>query len=428
MSIVSDQLKPAVHRQRRDFPRPLLQGVEGPRYLPKIKPRDIDKDCSLGEMGRDAQYAKDPPQQSAPSGFCEHRVGPTETITTLAVKYGMSPHEIRSVNRLHLAAVFPGQLVLVRDPAHERTMTSGDNGMAGYPATSPGGRHIRATRSRASEGKSVAKGQSAKDSSSPSSPDVESAASDSHSPLLVIPHDMSKPPLMATTSTKEFLNDSCFRVKVLYITRRQGLVPGTLESTPEYIRFVPHPDSKFVREHGAEALSLFLEYEDLLTPMSQRKPPSLKKKQARLEPGFAGHKVGTDDHDHGTAAATTGGRGAGKKDGEAMPVFLALRAQLVFGMQPTPETIAYYWFAVMYVLKHWYLWNLCRTNVLVQPPWERCLRSRRCAMCSSVLSSRGCHGTPPAPVRKVCALPVFTGCISKSWAAGFKGLEGFNGN
>lgn len=103
-----------------------------------------------------------------------------------------------------------------------------------------------------------------------------------------------------------------------------------------------------VREFGTEALSLFLEYEDLLTPMSQRKPPSLKKNPPSLEPGFAGHKASGDNGKGADSGASAGVMGAGKKtDSESLPVFLGLRAQLVFGVKPTPETIAFYWFAVM---------------------------------------------------------------------------------
>lgn len=198
-------------------------------------------------MGHEAQYSEDTPEKSLPPGLLEHRVESTETITSLAVKYGMSPHDIRSINRLHLAAVFPGQLVLVRDPSHACKESTCDDDMTGYPATSPGGQHIRATRARERSGKAaVSEARAVGPQVSPPATGVERTASAPQSPFLVITHDMSKPPLMATTSSKEFLNDSCFCVKVLYITRRQGLVPGTLESTPEYIRFIPHPDSKFV--------------------------------------------------------------------------------------------------------------------------------------------------------------------------------------
>lgn len=301
-------IDPVICRPPREFDRPLIQPLPG---IANMGPREqsMDKQGII-------------PNSSNLSGVVEHVVEDHETLTTLAVKYDMSVHDIRLINRLHHSAVFAGQVVLVKDPKNSSDFSS--------PA------HALCASTQSST------------TSDEGSDDADTQPS---SPFMLVSRDIHQTPRMTSGGgrEKEFFKDDWFRIKVLLMTRKHGLVPGMLESTTDYIGFTPDSDCEAAREPGAQPLSLLFEYEDMLTPVSQRHPPSLKKGVKFIERGYAGHRDSEQGFNANPPSAVSASDDvmSGSSSSNKKPVFFGLRVQLVFGIHPTPETVQYYWFAVM---------------------------------------------------------------------------------
>lgn len=133
----------------------------------------------------------------------------------------------------------------------------------------------------------------------------------------------------AVEQSLEFANSTMFRVRSLYLTKNKGIVPGVVEGSCDYVRFYPN-ETKTVLDFGKDLFTLRFEYEDLLEPNTQRQSPNLEAK-TKLGPGFALHREQSEPDSGG---------------GKPPPVFLEIRVRLVFGVVPTPDTTASYWFAV----------------------------------------------------------------------------------
>lgn len=235
------------------------------------------------------------PHASRPPGTIEHLVGARETFTSLSIKYDMNKAEICRLNKIHSGVVFPGQTILLKDPVHPEDYVP------------PPQRSLSASS-------------------------IQEGSGESDSVTITTEDNQGRPEVteIVTEQSLEFVNNTMFRVKSLYLTVDKGIVPGILEGSCDYMRFTP-TNTPAVREFGPDIFTLAFEYEDLLGPNTQRKAPKLSEKP-RVGPGFALHREEPEQ---------------AQVDDKPQPIFLQIRVRLVFGVEPTPDTTAAYWFAVM---------------------------------------------------------------------------------
>eukprot|EP00040_Diaphanoeca_grandis_P023677 m.129205 g.129205 ORF g.129205 m.129205 type:complete len:513 (+) comp29381_c0_seq1:315-1853(+) len=228
-------------------------------------------------------------KEECPPGTVRYTVTPNDSITHLSIKFDMSQQEIAALNRMATASIFPGQVILVKDP-HQANLY--------IPRSLP-----------------------------------KKKKADPEPFVLVSPNPKTIPTLVDARSGQdvEFANTTMFRVKALYLTGNKGLVPGVIEGSCDYMRFTPSPTSASVIEFGRDAFSLYFEYEDLLEPNTTRESPD-PNSPARIGPGYASHRDQAQVIDE---TSTT-----------SLPIFLQIRVRLLFGAEPTPETIATYWFGI----------------------------------------------------------------------------------
>lgn len=236
--------------------------------------------------------------QQAQAGTTWHDVGSHDTLTSLAVRYDMTKESIRILNKLQHSDLFPGQRLLVKDP-HSTDKCSL------FQAVEHGS--IDADKDEPHSGQENRRGD-------------------------VTPKEK---PLNTAELSREYAKrdgtELC--VKVLYMTRDRGLIPGFLNADGQTVRYTPDESNDLVREYGSQNFTLEFEHDDLLPPTTQLKPPKLRNLPT-VGAGRAGHR-------EDIAAASL------SHDGTKMPFFLQLRLRLVYGLQPTPQTVAQYWFAVM---------------------------------------------------------------------------------
>eukprot|EP00051_Salpingoeca_urceolata_P013196 m.164892 g.164892 ORF g.164892 m.164892 type:complete len:575 (+) comp17726_c0_seq1:361-2085(+) len=250
------------------------------------------------------------PVVSQPKHTIAYQVRADDTLTRVAVCFDMKPEEVCRLNRIK--AVFPGQTLWVKDPAFQGPL-----------------RVAGATSKPASAGIKPLQLEDTGLAMGPVSPTDEVVRHVSRSAFFDDPHARppSAPPVeLSAEQTLEFVNETMARVRVRLVTNGQGVIPGILEVTCDYVRFTPDPVA-VVKEMGKQRFTLYLDTADLLPPRSQENPPRFSRKMRHTLPeGGAFH----DRH----------------RTDSKLPAYIELRVRLIFGQKPKPSTIQPYWFAV----------------------------------------------------------------------------------
>ena len=132
------------------------------------------------------------------------QVGARETFTSLSIKYDMNKAEICRLNKIHSGVVFPGQTILLKDPVHPEDYVP------------PPQRSLSASS-------------------------IQEGSGESDSVTITTEDNQGRPEVteIVTEQSLEFVNNTMFRVKSLYLTVDKGIVPGILEGSCDYMRFTP---------------------------------------------------------------------------------------------------------------------------------------------------------------------------------------------
>jgi hypothetical protein len=157
-------------------------------------------------------------------------------VSMADLRYGMSADAIRILNKLIGTALFPGQRLVVKDPDAAEQFALFDAIRQNSPLPHA---HRRGKEPAADGAGAAAAGD--KDGGD---------GSGEMSPFFMV----SKTPFADKSEpVKEFANTSgtAFRVKVLYMTKGKGLIPGFLEADENHVRFWPEK-SGIIDEFGQQ--------------------------------------------------------------------------------------------------------------------------------------------------------------------------------
>ncbi|XP_075940705.1 nuclear receptor coactivator 7 [Anarhichas minor] len=168
-------------------------------------------------------------EKKRPPGTVEFIVGPDHSLTSIALKYNVTPNKLVQLNKLFSHSVYPGQKLFVPDvsqaEAELKSQSSSDpcftNGLS-EKASHDGTLNCMSTKSLWRE-------------LSPNSEDESPA-------------------------TVKFIKMSC-----KYFTDGMGVVGGVLIVTPNNIMFDPHKSDPLVIEHGCEEYGLICPMEEVVS-------------------------------------------------------------------------------------------------------------------------------------------------------------------
>lgn len=264
------------------------------------------------------------PAVTPPPGTREVTVGKNDSLMSLAVAHDMTKSEIVALNRMACNSVFPGQIIYVKDP----------KALHDYKGPSMSMSQISTKSSDDHRNQKESNKGHRSDNDSENQDDMEVSHGDLHSELDEDHFEIEIVEPLISDNVDCFVNDSMALVKVLYVTTGKGMIPGLLEANRDYVRFLPDP-GMIVDEYGAEEFTLFFEHADLLQPITQYEVPEMDAMVPHVGPGGAHHKQPME------------GDSSEARRHNACPQYLLLRVRLVFGQDPTPSTVAMYWFAVM---------------------------------------------------------------------------------
>ncbi|XP_035630973.1 nuclear receptor coactivator 7-like isoform X2 [Oncorhynchus keta] len=206
--------------------------------LERIKPNLPG--VSDGNRSSQAKSEKRPP------GTVEYTVGLQESLSSIALKFNITPNKLVQLNRLFCRSIYPGQKLFVPDVgqlgADSQSMGSSDSAFPSGLSEKDGdssGRSVRPLRR------------------------VLSPPSEDESP-----------------ATVKFIKMSC-----KYFTDGMGVVGGVMIVTPNNIMFDPHKSDPLVIEHGCEEYGLLCPMEEVVSVALYDDISHMKLKDALPLPG-----------------------------------------------------------------------------------------------------------------------------------------------
>eukprot|EP00063_Salmo_salar_P086066 XP_014060901.1 PREDICTED: nuclear receptor coactivator 7-like isoform X1 [Salmo salar] len=180
---------------------------------------------SDGSSNRSSQAKR----QKRPPGTVEYTVGLQESLSSIALKFNITPNKLVQLNRLFCRSIYPGQKLFVPDVgqsgADSQSVDSSD------PAF-PSGLSEKVLQDGDSSGRSVR-------------------------PLRRV---LSPPSEDESPATAKFIKMSC-----KYFTDGMGVVGGVMIVTPNNIMFDPHKSDPLVIEHGCEEYGLLCPMEEVVS-------------------------------------------------------------------------------------------------------------------------------------------------------------------
>ncbi|XP_068580551.1 nuclear receptor coactivator 7 isoform X2 [Cebidichthys violaceus] len=188
-------------------------------------------------------------EKKRPPGTVEFIVGPDDSLTSIALKFNVTPNKLVQLNKLFSRSVYPGQKLFVPDVSQSeadlKSHSSSDpcftNGLS-ENASHDGPSDCMSTKSLRRE-------------LSPNSEDESPA-------------------------TVKFIKMSC-----KYFTDGMGVVGGVLIVTPNNIMFDPHKSDPLVIEHGCEEYGLICPMEEVVSVALYDDVSRMKLKDALPSPG-----------------------------------------------------------------------------------------------------------------------------------------------
>ncbi|XP_071006872.1 nuclear receptor coactivator 7-like isoform X2 [Oncorhynchus clarkii lewisi] len=168
-------------------------------------------------------------REKRPPGTVEYTVGLQESLSSIALKFNITPNKLVQLNRLFCRSIYPGQKLFVPDVgqsgADSQSVGSSD------PAF-PSGLSEKVLQDGDSSGRSVR-------------------------PLRRV---LSPPSEDESPATVKFIKMSC-----KYFTDGMGVVGGVMIVTPNNIMFDPHKSDPLVIEHGCEEYGLLCPMEEVVS-------------------------------------------------------------------------------------------------------------------------------------------------------------------
>ncbi|KAL2082194.1 hypothetical protein ACEWY4_022012 [Coilia grayii] len=166
-------------------------------------------------------------KKQRPAGTVEYTVCANDTLTSVALKFNITPNKLVQLNRLYSRCLVPGQKLFVPDVG--QLDSSQQNGSADLDSGPP-----------------------------PSKPTQDGEVSGSTA--LLLQRQLSPPSEDESPATVKFIKMSC-----KYFTDGMGVVGGVMIVTPNNIMFDPHKSDPLVIEHGCEEYGLICPMMHLLS-------------------------------------------------------------------------------------------------------------------------------------------------------------------
>ncbi|XP_047429974.1 nuclear receptor coactivator 7 isoform X2 [Mugil cephalus] len=188
-------------------------------------------------------------EKKRPPGTVEFIVGPDDSLSSIALKFNITPNNLVQLNKLFSRSVYPGQKLFVPDVSQSETDVKSPS--SSDPSLSNG-----LPEKSAHDGVSSCKSSmSIRRELSPNSEDESPA-------------------------TVKFIKMSC-----KYFTDGMGVVGGVLIVTPNNIMFDPHKSDPLVIEHGCEEYGLICPMEEVVSVALYDDVSRMKLKDALPSPG-----------------------------------------------------------------------------------------------------------------------------------------------
>nr|XP_046154557.1 nuclear receptor coactivator 7-like isoform X2 [Oncorhynchus gorbuscha] len=188
-------------------------------------------------------------REKRPPGTVEYNVGLQESLSSIALKFNITPNKLVQLNRLFCRSIYPGQKLFVPDVgqlgADSQSMGSSDSAF-------PSGLSEKVLQDGDSSGRSVR-------------------------PLRRV---LSPPSEDESPATVKFIKMSC-----KYFTDGMGVVGGVMIVTPNNIMFDPHKSDPLVIEHGCEEYGLLCPMEEVVSVALYDDISHMKLKDALPLPG-----------------------------------------------------------------------------------------------------------------------------------------------
>ncbi|XP_070705590.1 nuclear receptor coactivator 7 isoform X2 [Pempheris klunzingeri] len=185
-------------------------------------------------------------EKRRPPGTVEFTVGPNDSLSSIALKFNVTPNKLVQLNKLFSRSVYPGQKLFVPDVSQSQTDL----------------------KSQSSSDPSFTNGMS------------ESASHDDVSNSKSIRRELSPNSEDESPATVKFIKMSC-----KYFTDGMGVVGGVLIVTPNNIMFDPHKSDPLVIEHGCEEYGLICPMEEVVSVALYDDVSRMKLKDALPSPG-----------------------------------------------------------------------------------------------------------------------------------------------
>lgn len=216
---------------------PVISCPDIPKGADQNKREDPQKECSHGgSKSHESKWEK-----KKPPGTVEFIAGPDDSLSSIALKFNVTPNKLVQLNKLFSRSVYPGQKLFVPDlsPSDQNSSSDGVTEKSQVPDGIPDCRSVKSIQRELS----------------PNSEDESPA-------------------------TVKFIKMSC-----KYFTDGMGVVGGVLIVTPNNIMFDPHKSDPLVIEHGCEEYGLICPMEEVVSVALYNDVSRMKLKDVLPSPG-----------------------------------------------------------------------------------------------------------------------------------------------
>nr|XP_023856023.1 nuclear receptor coactivator 7 isoform X2 [Salvelinus alpinus] len=188
-------------------------------------------------------------REKRPPGTVEYTVGLQESLSSIALKFNITPNKLVQLNRLFCRSIYPGQKLFVPDVGQSG---ADSQSVGSFDLAFPSGLSEKVLQDGDSSGRSVR-------------------------PLRRL---LSPPSEDESPATVKFIKMSC-----KYFTDGMGVVGGVMIVTPNNIMFDPHKSDPLVIERGCEEYGLLCPMEEVVSVALYDDISRMKLKDALPLPG-----------------------------------------------------------------------------------------------------------------------------------------------
>lgn len=243
------------------------------------------------EEGTNENTAVEEKKKKQPEGTVEYTVQDRDTVEKIAAHFDTTPSELKKINKLISAVIFPGQVIYIPDknyvPRKSTSSVSSEDSSSQHQTDSVFGSpqdkpkmDVPLVRSGNSSPSKVPGHVERQPSSSPTAFDFE----------VVAPHKLSEDEVQQ-------LDQDCMerfiKLKVKHITDGQtekqahnlGVVKGTLLVTPNAVMFDPDVSDPLVLEHGSDKYGMIAPMEMIISAAMYHDIAAMKLRGKRQEDG-----------------------------------------------------------------------------------------------------------------------------------------------